>query len=277
MPLFDMSHDDDSRFGGYPSWIHGPFLTVRDLQLCGIRQGVYRRSNKVDGDCPSYSIVSAFFNAVVDGLKDMKGKVRWEIIDGGIFVELVKMKCGKDILRPEGKYMRIWQSNVPDYPSNSAIYAAPLFEIDIHASVSANCMLNSISWRSGEQFCHNFSLLMPSEFHRYLGYKVKDMKPMFGLITLTPPPKGFPLALSQLATREEMYSWLSKVLFHIIAQGQPRQEPARPRMPNNRPTQYYPSSAHRRFSRALVVTVPNRYHCGQLENYSTSLHRRPSH
>jgi len=43
----------------------------------------------------------------------------------------------------------------------------------------------------------SFSLLMPSESHQYLGYPVKDMKPMFGLITLTPPPNGFPLALSQ--------------------------------------------------------------------------------
>jgi len=83
---------------------------VRDLQLCGMYQGVYRRNNKVDGGCPSYSITSAFFNAVVDGLKGMKGKVRWEM-----FEELVKMKYGKDILRSEGfprKYMCTWQSNV---------------------------------------------------------------------------------------------------------------------------------------------------------------------
>ncbi|KAF5358671.1 hypothetical protein D9758_007758 [Tetrapyrgos nigripes] len=56
---------------------------------------------------------------------------------------------------------------------------------------------------------------------------------MFGLITLVPPSKPFPLPLSDLATREELHYWLSKILLHTIAQAQPMPIPARPRMPNN--------------------------------------------
>jgi hypothetical protein len=79
----------------------------------------------------------------------------------------------------------------------------------------------------------SFSLLKTDEFQRYLGYKVQDMVPLFGLITLIPPPKPFPLPLSELATRDELYHWLSRILLHIIAQAQPKPIPSRPRMPNN--------------------------------------------
>ncbi|KAF5358688.1 hypothetical protein D9758_007757 [Tetrapyrgos nigripes] len=152
MTLFSLCHEED-KYGGYPPLMHDPFQTILSLLDFNKRMGIHR----TDNTCPSYSIASTFFDAVADGLKDMKGKVQWEIIHGDMFEEMMKMKYrGKDDLRPERfprTYMRIWQSNVPDYlhgPLNSAIYAAPNLEHDpVNAAASANCMLNSVNWDGG--------------------------------------------------------------------------------------------------------------------------------
>jgi hypothetical protein len=81
-------------------------------------KGVYNTKRKLDRDCPSYSIVASFFDAVIDGLKVMKGKIQLEIIEGDMCQVLLGMNLGTGIdrLRPAHfprKFLRIWQSNVP--------------------------------------------------------------------------------------------------------------------------------------------------------------------
>lgn len=76
--------------------------------------GLDSEAVQVDKDCPSFSIVSFFFNGVVDALRTLKGKIKWEVLQGDMCQTLVKMRLGDE--RPASfprKYMRMWLSNVP--------------------------------------------------------------------------------------------------------------------------------------------------------------------
>jgi len=79
----------------------------------------------------------------------------------------------------------------------------------------------------------SFSLLYPGELERYLGFRAKDMVPVFGLITLVPSNQAYPLPLSRLAGRQELYHWLTRILLYTIVPPQPRPDLLRPRLPNN--------------------------------------------
>lgn len=57
------------------------------------------------------------------------------------------------------------------------------------------------------------------------------MTPAWGLITLT--PQHLPRPLSELASRDELYTWLSRTLVCILAPGHPSRESYRCRYPNN--------------------------------------------
>lgn len=57
------------------------------------------------------------------------------------------------------------------------------------------------------------------------------MTPAWGLITLA--PKHLPLPLNELATRDELYTWLSRTLVCILVPGRPSRESYRCRYPHN--------------------------------------------
>ncbi|KAF8827058.1 hypothetical protein HHX47_DHR5000531 [Lentinula edodes] len=78
-----------------------------------------------------------------------------------------------------------------------------------------------------------YTLLSVADVPRFLGYRVKHMEPVFGLILLTPPSQPFPLPLSQLASRVELIHWLSRVLVYTLAPPQSRMEAFRVMYPNN--------------------------------------------
>ncbi len=71
---------------------------------------------RINQDCPAYSVISVFFDAVVDALIALKGRILLELIQDDISAALVKMRIGLDVSRPAHfprKYSRIWLSNVP--------------------------------------------------------------------------------------------------------------------------------------------------------------------
>ncbi|THU91070.1 hypothetical protein K435DRAFT_968380 [Dendrothele bispora CBS 962.96] len=239
MSLFDSFFDEKDGGSGYPDLKYDVLGLISQMNDCNKQMKVYDGKRELDKDCPSYSVISSFFDAVVDALKAMKGKIQLEILAGDMCQTLLAMKLGTDSSRPESfprKYLRIWQSNVPDYtqgPLNSALYIAPVLENNQYAGASSNCMLNTGCWKSGDEFCHNFALTTPKDFHRFLGARVKDMTPVFGLITLVPPSLPLPLPISQLASRSELTHWLTKIMLYTIAPAIPLLEPMRARYPNN--------------------------------------------
>jgi hypothetical protein len=104
---------------GYPDLNYNAMNLIRQFDdFNHFSEFVYNDKRKVDKDCPSYSIISSFFDAVVDALKTMKGKIQLEILEGEMCQALLSMKLGTgvDKLRPSyfpRNFMRIWQSNVP--------------------------------------------------------------------------------------------------------------------------------------------------------------------
>jgi hypothetical protein len=69
----------------------------------------------------AYTVCETFFDAVVDALKAMKGRLVLEVIHGDLMQSLSRIRLGKHGNRPQSfpaMYDRVWLSNVP--------YACPL-------------------------------------------------------------------------------------------------------------------------------------------------------
>lgn len=118
------------------------------------------------------------------------------------------------------------------------------------SSLAANVLLNTGIWSSPDDFSHTYvfwilrrpnllslysryTLLRTSEIPRFLGIRVEEMVPMYGLIKLARPLSSYPLPLTQLASREELTHWLTRVLLNTISPPQPGPESYRVMYPSN--------------------------------------------
>ncbi|KAE9410311.1 hypothetical protein BT96DRAFT_371276 [Gymnopus androsaceus JB14] len=205
-----------------PTWVgYDAFSLVDKIQDFNRRVGIEKLTDDIDKDCPSLFVFSTFFNAVVDALKTLKGKITVELFLGEMCQTLATMRSGDQ--RPANfprKFNRMWLSNVPDYthgPLNTAVYLVPCLVNDIHSAVSSNCLINPKVWGSSDEFCHGYTLLPIADVPRFLGCVVKDMAPTGGVITLQPWSQPYPLPLSKLASREELTHWLTRLLLLILA------------------------------------------------------------
>lgn len=98
--------------------------------------------------------------------------------------------------------------------------------------MSSNCLLNAPFWQDADHFCHNYALLTVEELPRFLGCKVLKMKPLQnGKITLG--PQQLPRPLQDLATREELTTWLTRLLVCTVMPPTPGNSGYRVRYPNN--------------------------------------------
>ncbi|KAJ3899861.1 hypothetical protein F5879DRAFT_467980 [Lentinula edodes] len=236
--LFDAWFERPPR-DGYPNLATlDAFQLLQQIHGFNKRKGLFDARSSVDEDCPSFSVVSIFFKAVAEAIKILKGKIMFEFLQGDMCHTLAKMRVGDD--RPFNfprKFTRMWLSNVPDYthgPMNMALYILPnLDDRHLYSAAASNCLLNTGIWASPADFCHTYTLLSVADVPRFLGYRVKHMEPVFGLILLTPPSQPFPLPLSQLASRVELIHWLSRVLVYTLAPPQSRMEAFRVMYPNN--------------------------------------------
>ncbi|THH22549.1 hypothetical protein EUX98_g8146 [Antrodiella citrinella] len=156
---------------GYPNLGFDIFSVVSFLQYACERFGLLgsQARKQVDEDCPAFSIGETFFDGVVDGLKAMQGHIKLEVIHGDLMHELAKMRLNADYSRPTQfprNYTRMWLSNVPDYTHgllNTAVYSAHSLEDEVNATVAANCLLNTGSWRTGDDMCYNYTHLLKAE------------------------------------------------------------------------------------------------------------------
>lgn len=86
------------------------------IDLFNERMKLYKPNKKLDKDCPTYSILSVFFDAVHDALVHMKGHIKLELMLGDYNAELEKLRIGDHEARPAdfpSTFTRIWLSNCP--------------------------------------------------------------------------------------------------------------------------------------------------------------------
>lgn len=113
---------------GYPSMDLDIVGQTTKLNVFNKRFGLVNSRNRINKDCPAYSVAETFFGAVVDGLRALQGRITLEILQGDLMHELVKMRMKADSSRPAHFpriYTRMWLSNVP------YVLSAPSFEISL--------------------------------------------------------------------------------------------------------------------------------------------------
>ncbi|KAI0366568.1 hypothetical protein BV20DRAFT_1055566 [Pilatotrama ljubarskyi] len=229
--LFD-TNDNDPRYApngdGYKTLSGDPFEPIYSLDD-------FNEKNKADAQSIikndlytlAWDAFETFSDAVSAALHGLEGKLTVELIAGGLSEELAKMCFEGDVTRPPAfprKYTRMWLSNVPDYthgPMNMAIFVVPNLQDDPKASAACNCLLNTPAYYQ----------LLAQDVPRYLGCRVIRSQAVFDGVVLGPLP--LPRSLSELATRDELTAWLTRVLFNIFIPGRSRGLPEDVRLPHN--------------------------------------------
>ncbi len=111
--MFCQNAFDEGDFG-YPDVEFRPFQMVEQIKDFNARMDLLR-GRKIKNDCPAYSVIEVFFDAVVDGLIALNGRVCIELLQGDVCQELTKMAYNVDN-RPANfprAFTRMWLSNVP--------------------------------------------------------------------------------------------------------------------------------------------------------------------
>ncbi|KAJ6568362.1 hypothetical protein DFH09DRAFT_1155208 [Mycena vulgaris] len=220
---------DPAAFGP-PDLNLDPFEAPGYIDLFNQHFGI--SSNNATPDAPSFSNFVDLFEKVAEAIKALKAQVKLEVLCGELTQELTKMRFGGDETRP-ADFPRVYQrghlSNVPDYTHgtlNTVVYALPVVE-----EVSSNCYLNTGIWTDDEEFIHTYTLLRSADVPKYLGCRFISQEAMHGLVILR--SQNLPLPLTELATRPELITWLTRVLLYTILPSSCHQEHFRARLPNN--------------------------------------------
>lgn len=74
-------------------------------------------------------------------------------------------------------------------------------------------------------------MLLPKDLERYLGIRTLNSKAVQDALTLASSPRPRPLA--SLASREQLHSWLSRLLLSLIWSGKAQARPNTIKLPNN--------------------------------------------
>ncbi|KAF7976940.1 hypothetical protein HWV62_5363 [Athelia sp. TMB] len=221
----------------YPDLSIDIFKPPRQIEIFNHTIGLSRRDPTSVPDAPAFSHVSTFFDNVVETLKNMKGRIQLEVVHGELIAELSKWRFGGDSGRPAqfpSKFTRAWLSNCPDYTHglmNTCIYISPCIQFGRSCAAASNCLFNPGIFKDDEEFCHTYTLLTSRDIPRYFGCKLIRKDALMGFLVVTPQP--FPRPSSELASRIELRTWITRVLFCTIIPGVPGLTPYRARMPNN--------------------------------------------
>ncbi|PBK68015.1 hypothetical protein ARMSODRAFT_1005025 [Armillaria solidipes] len=169
--LFDRDIDEEGT--DYPIMDGNPFGPIRHFERFGVNSQLL---TTVDRNNPAFSIAMFFFDAVVNAIKDMRGRLKLEFLLGDVSQQLAKVNFDTDSSRPMDfpkTFTRMWLSNVPDYthgPLNMALYVVPNVEIcqpQATASVAANCLLNRGLWPDDDTYCHTLSRTLQNPWQLY--------------------------------------------------------------------------------------------------------------
>lgn len=104
----------------YPDMNCDAFTAVRQINTFNVRMDLTGDQESVQGDVerdyPAFSVGETFFDAVVDALKALKGRIILEVIHDDLSSGLLKIRAGATDSRPAEfpkKFTRMWLSNVP--------------------------------------------------------------------------------------------------------------------------------------------------------------------
>ncbi|KAI0649800.1 hypothetical protein C8Q79DRAFT_923284 [Trametes meyenii] len=238
--LFDSSYSDPKYHPGGDGYKN---MTGDVFEPVGFVEEFSRRNKpsqagpiKNEVTSTAWNAFKVFFEEVAAALQGLNGHLTLELISGGLSEELTKMRYKGDVTRPAAfprKYTRMWLSNVPDYthgPMNMAIYVVPNLQDDPQAGASCNCLLNTGSWVSDEQYFYTYSQLVSKDVPRFLGCRVIKSQAVMDVLVLGALP--LPRPLSELASREELTPWLTRVLFNTLIPGRSRPPPENVRLPH---------------------------------------------
>ncbi|TFK84369.1 hypothetical protein K466DRAFT_527474 [Polyporus arcularius HHB13444] len=239
--LFDLKCADPMVYAdadGYPDFKMDMFTTIASLDQFNRRNGPDAQQRiRSNPNMLAWNTCNTFFEEAAIALEALGSCLMIELICGGLSEELAKMRYKGDLTRPEEfprKYTRMWLSNVPDYthgPMNMIFFVLPNLQEDSQAAMACNSMYNIGAWANDEEFIHTYTLLLPEEIPRYLACNVIDCRPVFDVLVLGAKP--LPRPLSELATREELLTWLTRVLFNTFIPGHSKFRPSHVRLPHN--------------------------------------------
>ncbi|KAI0366582.1 hypothetical protein BV20DRAFT_971762 [Pilatotrama ljubarskyi] len=239
--LFDLKCADPNVYSdgdGYPDLRLDMFHTIAYMDQFNRRSGPNAQEHpRTNQDMLAAPTCGTFFEEVAAAIKGLGGRLTVELICGGLAEELGKMQYKADVTRPPSfprKYTRMWLSNVPDYThgtQNVIIYAVPTLQDNPQAAVAFNSLLNTMVWANDDEFFHTYSLLLPEEVPRYLGCRVISSRAVMDVCVLGAQP--VPRPLSELATREELMTYLTRILFNTFIPGHTRFRPHNVRAPHN--------------------------------------------
>ncbi|KDQ51621.1 hypothetical protein JAAARDRAFT_704064 [Jaapia argillacea MUCL 33604] len=224
---------------GYPDVNLDPFELIEGMRVFNNRFQLAPTLRRSQEDGYPFYHSTAFFDSVTQALKGLSGRIQLEVLLGDLDRETEMMQLQADSTRPPEfprSFSRIWLSNVPDYihgPLTVAQHCVPVLQSNpkLKATAASNCMLNSGVWESGDDFIYTYTLLLPAEVPRYLGCDVVEKEIQFGLTQLA--KRDFPRPLSELASRAELKTWLTRTLLHTIVPGTSLRRPCKILLPNN--------------------------------------------
>ncbi|GBE90051.1 hypothetical protein SCP_1800730 [Sparassis crispa] len=191
----------------------------------------------IEIDSATFMTVSDLFSAVATALKSVKGQVVLELLCGELTQELSKMRFLGDHTRPAKfprSFTRAYLSNIPDYTHgiiNTIVYALPAVHCGEESAAAATSLLNTGIWHDDEEFCYTYTLLRSNDIPRYLGCRLVSKEAIHGMIIIGNKP--LPRPMSELATREELLTWLTRVLIYTVIPGSGGTTNFRARLPNN--------------------------------------------
>ncbi|KAI0329760.1 hypothetical protein GY45DRAFT_1279063 [Cubamyces sp. BRFM 1775] len=240
--LFDSNYNNPKyHYGGdgYKNMTGDAWEPVNQLDDFNQRNTPRARRGPITNDANTlvWDVCSKFFGEVATAIRGLEGHLTVELIAGGLSEELAKMRYKGDTTRPanfQRKYTRMWLSNVPDYthgPMNMAIYVVPNLQDGPEAGASCNCLLNTGSWVNDDHFMYNYTHLLPKDLPRFLGCRIIRSQAVMDVLVLG--PLSLPRPLSELASRDELHAWLTRVLFDTFISGYTRPPPENVRLPHN--------------------------------------------
>ncbi|KAK0476402.1 hypothetical protein IW261DRAFT_1595020, partial [Armillaria novae-zelandiae] len=207
----------------YPGSNRCPFRVVSLIEPFNGRTRLVKGRNmnaRSNQDCPAYSVISVFFDAVIDALIALKGRILLELIHD-ISAALVKMRIALDVSRPPYFPRKCsrgqWLSNVPfclRIDEYHRLHYAKL-EVRILCRVSFQLRFNSGVWQNSDhcaqvQCVQYYTLLSVKDYAHFFGCRVLTMDPACGNMEVTPEPLPHPQ--STLPSREAPTTRLTHVL-----------------------------------------------------------------
>ncbi|KAF9528806.1 hypothetical protein CPB83DRAFT_894046 [Crepidotus variabilis] len=222
----------DDQHKGYLEIALDDLAFVAQIAEFNDSRGLKINNPRAKREWPAFAYIMTFFSAVVDTIKNLKSQIKVEILCGEITSELTKMRLGTDRTRPAGfprNFTRMW-----DYTHgtlSTALYMVPALQDNMPSAVTANCLFNTYVWKDDDEFCFNYTMLLPQDLERYLGTHTINKRALMDILTLS--STTVPRSLTSLVSRDELHAWLGRLLLSIISPGRSKPRPDLVKVPFN--------------------------------------------